>query len=177
MSDCTITHIETHSQQLDACPLCGHEAALWELVDEHGVFKFACCGRSADGSLGLADGCPLCFPPRNHFYLPTLREAARRWNEFGAAARKARIDSILSRDGAATPGPWEVIDGFEVSAGMSWIQVAAEGRPIEVCIVRYVAHDGCGERAKANARLIAAAPRLKTRCAPRRERLSLCWPN
>jgi hypothetical protein len=94
MSDCTFTEITAHGKQLDPCPICGHAADMWEIVDDHGVQKFACCGRSEDNALGPVDGCPLSHPPRQHFYMPTLREAAKRWNEFTNAAAKARTNTL-----------------------------------------------------------------------------------
>lgn len=90
MNKCEFTFIERHSHSLASCPLCGSAAELWECCDDYGVQKFVACGRPAEMPLGSATECPLSMPPRQDFYMPTLREAASAWNSFAAAAIESR---------------------------------------------------------------------------------------
>lgn len=85
----------THKQPLEACPLCGNDAEMWEVVHRNSqVSKAAMCDHSEGqhGALGEIDSCPLSLGP-SVLYRATYREAASAWNSFASACTQSRSDA------------------------------------------------------------------------------------
>jgi hypothetical protein len=79
---------------LEACPVCGSEAALWQYSESETTPRklLVCCthGDAIGPQDGLTnEGCLLYMPPEN-FYRETIRDAVRYWNEFAKALSTLR---------------------------------------------------------------------------------------
>jgi hypothetical protein len=80
--------------ELHRCPVCGATAEMWRhQPQQDGVWTVAVmCSNQDDFEEGIDSGCPLRLVPTS-FYAPTLREAARYWNDYAewiTAQREAR---------------------------------------------------------------------------------------
>ncbi len=80
--------------RLDACPVCGHPAELWQYSTstDGPTTKLVCCTRGdpfgpQEGQ--AMGGCLLYLPPQP-FYQATIREAVRYWNDYARALVKLR---------------------------------------------------------------------------------------
>jgi hypothetical protein len=79
---------------LDRCPVCGHDPEVWQYstAPDEPTSKVICC--SMGDPFGPQDtvalsGCLLYMPP-NAFYQPTIRQAARYWNDYAKALETLR---------------------------------------------------------------------------------------
>lgn len=80
------THIEP-------CPVCAADPEVWQYIAKPGEVAQKVVMCSHDEAIGphdpVAGGCLLYMPP-NDFYAPTIREAAKHWNEFAKALGSLR---------------------------------------------------------------------------------------
>ena len=80
---------------LDRCPVCGSPAELWQyspaLLAPSTKVGMCTNGDQFGPQLGIAgivdSGCLLYMPP-DDFYRPTIREAAKYWNEYAKALER-----------------------------------------------------------------------------------------
>ncbi len=79
---------------LEYCPVCGHDAELWQYSAAYygPTNKLICCSRG--DAFGPQEGeamggCLLYLPPQP-FYRATIREAVRYWNDYAKALEKLR---------------------------------------------------------------------------------------
>lgn len=86
---------------LEPCPVCAGNPELWQYVPKPGdpAQKAVCCEHADDIGPHEAlagGGCPLYMPPLS-FYRPTIREAAKHWNEYSRALDKLRRSNRWQR--------------------------------------------------------------------------------
>lgn len=88
----------THTEP---CPVCYADPEIWQYIANPGEVAQKVVMCSHGDEIGPHDalaggGCPLYMPPQS-FYRPTIREAAKHWNEYAKALNKLRRDNGWKR--------------------------------------------------------------------------------
>lgn len=101
MSDQFNLLLTPEGSAIEACPCCGSNAQVYEIVSEdRATQKLVCCSNGErfgpqDGTND--DGCPLFMGTLGH-HQPTIREAVKYWNEYAksltALQRKNRWQKV-----------------------------------------------------------------------------------